>query len=203
MATVVPRSRMRWSRWDTKSLCKVVGSVLVVGLVGAFVVFAVPQVVGANHSYVVLSSSMAPALQAGDAILVDDVPPRQIERGDVVTFEPPAGHGEYGSELVTHRVVAVVDRDDGRYFRTKGDANEDPDRALVPAENVVGRVAFALPYLGHVVLFANSDTGLLALVVVPAVLFGLNEVYELQAAARRGPGQEEDTPGDPDPRAED
>jgi signal peptidase len=193
---------MRWFRWDPKSLCKVVGSVLVVGLVAAFVVFAVPQVVGANHSYVVLSSSMAPALHAGDAIVVDDVSPRRIERGDVVTFEPPRGHGEYGSDLVTHRVVEVVKRDDGRYFRTKGDANEDPDRALVPAENVVGRVSFSLPYLGHVVSFADSDTGLLALVVVPAVLLGLNEGYELWVASRRD-STETDTPREPDSRAED
>jgi len=194
---------MRWSRWDVRSLLKVAGSVLFVGLVAAFVVFAVPQVVGANHSYVVLSSSMAPALQAGDAIVVDDVSPRQIERGDVVTFEPPAGAGEYGTERVTHRVVEVVERDDGRYFRTKGDANEELDRGLVPADNVVGRVSFAIPYLGHVVLFANSDTGILSLVVVPAVLLGLNEVYELRAASRRGPAKAEDTPGESDSGAED
>jgi signal peptidase len=192
---------MRWSRWDPKSVCKVVGSILVLGLVGAFVVFAVPQVAGANHSYVVLSSSMAPALQAGDAILVDDVSPQRIERGDVVTFEPPAGHGEYGSDLVTHRVVEVVERDDGRYFRTKGDANAEPDRALVPAENVVGRVSFALPYLGHVVSFANSDAGILSLVVVPAVLLGLNEGYELWVASRRD-AIEEGTPRESDSRAE-
>lgn len=180
-------------------LLRVGGAVVVVVAVATFVVFAVPQAVGADHSYVVLSSSMSPAMEAGDVVFVAEVPPERIEEGDVITFEPPAGHGEYGTDRVTHRVVEVVERDDGLYFRTQGDANEEPDRALVPAKNVVGRVSIHVPELGHAVLFAGSDTGLLTLVVVPAVLLGLDELYSLWTIARSEPSDDDDRPPDPQP----
>lgn len=167
--------------------------------VAVFVVFAVPQAVGADHSYVVLSSSMAPTMEAGDAILVSEVPPERIAEGDVVTFEPPADHGEYGTDRVTHRVVEVLDRDDGLYFRTQGDANEEPDRALVPAANVVGRVSIHVPELGHAVLFASSDTGLVTLVVLPAVLLGLDEIYKLWTMTKAERSEDGDPSPDPDP----
>ena len=168
-------------------------------VVAVFVVFAVPQAAGADHSYVVLSSSMAPAMEAGDAIIVAEVPPERIEEGDVITFEPPGGNGEGGTDRVTHRVVEVVDRGDGLYFRTQGDANEEPDQALVPAANVVGRVSVHIPELGHVVLFASSDAGIVALVVVPAVLLGLDELYKLWAMGRTGRSGDGDSSPDPEP----
>ncbi len=47
---------------------------------------------------------------------------------------PPTG------KLMSHRVVAVLNGESYQ-FRTKGDANEDVDPYVVPAENVVGRSA--------------------------------------------------------------
>lgn len=163
---------------------EVVGLVLFVGFLLPFVVFTVPQLAGASGSYVVLSSSMSPSIQAGDVVLVDDVSPSEIKTGDVITFEPPAGHAEGDAERVTHRVVEVIERDDGLYFRTQGDANEDPDQQLVPAENVVGRVAFTIPKIGYVIQFAASDLGILLFIVVPAVLLMVSEAWTLVAAAR-------------------
>jgi signal peptidase len=157
--------------------------VILLGLVVLpFVVYAVPQVVGASHSYVVLSSSMEPTFHAGDAVIVDGVQPANVDEGDVIVFEPSGGFN--GAERVTHRVVEVVERDDGLYFRTKGDANGEPDAQLVPAENVVGRVTFHIPLIGRVAAVAGSDAGIVALVIVPSVLFVANEVWTLVAAAR-------------------
>ncbi|WP_049894090.1 S26 family signal peptidase [Salinarchaeum sp. Harcht-Bsk1] len=63
-----------------------VGLVVLLALVVPFVIYAVPGVVGAEQSYVILSGSMEPALSPGDAIVVDDTAPSAIEEGDVVTF---------------------------------------------------------------------------------------------------------------------
>lgn len=140
-------------------------------------VYAVPQVVGAEHSYVVLSSSMSPAIGAGDVVIVDDVSPQRIGEGDVITFR---GGGEgAGPGRVTHRVVEVVEQDGERRFRTKGDANEEADRELVAPDDVIGRVTFSIPLLGHLVSFAGSDAGIVALVIVPSVLLILNEGWRL------------------------
>lgn len=158
-----------------------------VALVVPFVVFAVPQVVGAEHSYVVLSSSMSPTYEAGDGVIVNEVPPEEVSEGDVITFEQPSGmevQAQGGTDLVTHRVVEVVRKDGDLYFRTKGDANEEPDKQLVPAENVVGTVQFGIPYIGYATTFAGSRTAQFALIVVPAVLLVANEIWTLVRAAQ-------------------
>src|SRR3954463_2249022 len=42
------------------------------------------------------------------------------------------------------RITRIVDRSDGRWVETKGDANGDVDPSIVPASAVVGRVALQL-----------------------------------------------------------
>jgi signal peptidase len=107
----------------TKAVFAVGARLTFVGIVVTVAVFAVPQLAGADHSYAVVSSSMAPTLHTGDAILVNEVEPRRIETGDVITFESAASHGVTDSDRVTHRVVEIDTDEHGRSFKTKGDAN--------------------------------------------------------------------------------
>jgi signal peptidase len=176
-----------------RRLASTVLAVVFITLVAPFVVFAVPGIAGMEGSYVVLTSSMSPTIPAGSMILVNDVPAEEIRRDDVITFESPGGIDETstGPDRITHRVVEVVERDGTTYFRTQGDANEEPDPSLVPPGNLVGRVAFHVPLAGRVVQFANSDVGVFGLVIVPAVLLALNEVYNLYSAASGGDGGED------------
>jgi len=159
----------------------VTATVLGVLLVGAFVVQAVPGVVGADASYVVLSGSMEPTISAGDAVVVRDVEPSSIESGAVITYVRSEG-----STPITHRVVEVLDGEDGLAFRTKGDANEDHDPEPVPAERVTGEVWFAIPYLGHVVMFANTPTGFAVMVGLPVVALLASELYASLGDGARG-----------------
>jgi signal peptidase len=161
----------------------------------------VPAVVGADASYVVLSGSMEPTISAGDAVVVNSVDPASIESGDVITYTRA---GE--STPVTHRVVEVVEGEDGLAFRTKGDANDAADAAPVPADNVTGEVWFAIPLVGHVVLFANTPTGLATLVGFPITAFVLSELYTFvrdsgsdDAGAPTDSGAEADTAGAEEP----
>jgi signal peptidase len=166
---------------------KPLGLVALVVLVVPFVVFAVPQTVGADHSYIVLTSSMSPAIPAGSMIVVAETAPSEVQQDDVITFDSPGGIEETatGPERVTHRVVEVVQENGDPHFRTQGDANDEPDPNLVPPGNLIGRVMFSIPLVGYLVSFANTDAGILALVVVPAVLLGLNEVVMLLREARQ------------------
>ncbi|AFK18202.1 signal peptidase I [Haloferax mediterranei ATCC 33500] len=162
--------------------------VVLLALVLPFAVTAVPQLVGADQSYTVLTGSMQPAISSGDVIIVRDVPASTIETGDVITYELDSGRSDVQRQ--THRVVEVVEREDGRYFRTKGDANEDPDQRLVSADTVVGRVMMTIPYAGHVTLFANTTTGIVVLILVPTVLLIGSEVWMLISAVRKSRGGE-------------
>ncbi|WP_134668763.1 signal peptidase I [Halorussus marinus] len=175
--------RQRVASINTASALRTLGFVVLLAIVVPFVVVAVPQVVGADASHVVLSSSMSPAIHAGDVVVVDGVATDAIEEGDVITYEPPADHELADVNLVTHRVVSVTEQGGERHFKTKGDANEEADRALVPASNVEGRVMFHIPFVGRVISFAQSGPGIVALIVVPGVLLAVSELYDLYVAA--------------------
>lgn len=158
-----------------------VGMVVLLLAVLPFVIYAVPQVAGASHSYVVLSDSMSPEIHAGDVVVVDDVPAGQIEVGDVVTYDSTDAN-----QLITHRVVSISESGGERQFETKGDANEESDPRPVPASAVVGVVQFHVPLIGHVISFASSGLGILLFVVVPAVLLAGTELYSLYQDATSG-----------------
>ena len=164
------------SRLPTPSMpgaARLVVTVVLIAAVSPFAVFAVPQVVGADEGFVVLSGSMEPAMSPGDVVIVDASGPVGV--GDAITYSRPGD-----SVPTTHRVVGVVD---GRY-ETKGDANENVDAGTVPPEAIVGRVVLTIPFVGHVILWANTPVGYVTLVVGPLVLLGASE---LLAWARREP----------------
>lgn len=155
---------------------------VVAALVTAAVV--VPQAVGADHSYVVVSGSMEPTIQTGDVVFVVETPADQVREGDILAFDRRRGD----DKRTVHRVVERVERDGQLYFRTKGDGNEDVDPQSVPAGAVIGTVWFWIPYVGIAFSFASTKTGTLALVIVPGVLLAVSEVWTLlrgALAARR------------------
>jgi signal peptidase len=158
----------------------VIALVGLVAVVLPFVIYSVPQVVGAEHSYVVLSGSMAPTIGVGDVILVDSVDPAAIDEGDIVTFRT-----EDAQRPTTHRVIGIDNQDGQPSFQTKGDANEDADPARINAGAIEGRVMslggtpIAFPMVGHVIQFANTDLGFTALFVIPLVLFVAFEIRDI------------------------
>jgi signal peptidase len=160
-----------------RKVASVAGLVLLVVVVLPFVIYAVPQVVGADHSYVVLSGSMEPTISAGDVIIVNSVAASQIEQGDVITYG--------GERPTTHRVVGVTQQDGGPAFRTQGDANENPDPGVVPASEVKGKVMtlggalFVIPYVGYVIQFVNTSIGFTLLFVIPFTLLVLLELRDV------------------------
>lgn len=177
-----------------RRIANVLAVLVLIALVAPFVVYAAPQAVGADHSFVVLTASMTPAIAPGDAVIVAERDPTTIREGEIVTFL--RGNGEVP---VTHRVVGVVDADGEVAFETKGDANDAPDAGLVPGENVLGTVLVTIPYIGYVIQFANSEYGFLALIVLPFGLLVANEAWTFyrRSKASSAPFSEGDDGGDP------
>ena len=97
---------------------------------------------------IVLSGSMAPALDAGDILLLDpSIDRTTVDVGSVVTFEDPAT-----GELVTHRVTAT--NADGTY-QTTGDASRQNDRAALEPKRIRGEGRGVVPVLGLPVVWAH------------------------------------------------
>ena len=127
---------------------------------------AVPSF-GGLFPLIVLTDSMYPDIQSGDLILCKQVDPEAVAVDDVISFFDPAGNG---SSIVTHRVVEVTEEDGRLAFRTKGDANNVEDKALVPADKVVGAYLKRIPKAGNVAMFLQTTEGLILCVVLPLVL---------------------------------
>ena len=100
----------------------------------------IPKLAGVRP-YVILSSSMEPAIRTGSLIFVN-TRDRKAEEGDIVTFLL----GESGQEVVvTHRIHCVTDQG----YITKGDHNDTVDPALLTKERMIGTCIGALPGAGY------------------------------------------------------
>jgi len=127
------------------------------------------------------TSSMDPALPAGSLLVSQSVDPSEVRAGMVVAFV----HPEDRSQVVSHRVVRVVERRDGLFFRTRGDANRVADSHLVPSSDVRSRVRWHVPDLGTAVRWLAWPRGFVLLVLVPVVLLIGGEARDL-LRRRRG-----------------
>ena len=98
------------------------------------------------HPTTVISGSMRPVMDVGDVVIVAKAPGDVINQGDIIQFRKP--------EQVTmmHRVVEIEETEAGKFFITKGDANDKPDSDPVIPENVVGKVVFTIRNIGWVVI---------------------------------------------------
>ena len=135
-------------------------------LVAVIAVLLAPHALGWRYG-ILRSGSMSPAMPAGAAIVVAPAAAGSVEAGDVITYRSAANRGL----LVTHRVAEVTEDTNGKLaFRTKGDANEEPDAGLVTPDRLLGRVAFSVPYAGRVAQALHSKTGFFMLMVVPTAL---------------------------------
>lgn len=126
--------------------------------------------------FAVQSGSMEPSIRLGSVVVV--VPQESYAKDDVITFRSERS----AKETNTHRIVEVLeDKDLNRLeYRTKGDANEDPDHEPIPLRRVVGKVVFAIPYLGYPISFAQTQTGLIVLVVIPTTLIAYSEFLTIK-----------------------
>ena len=129
---------------------------------------------------VVLSGSMTPTFKAGDAVLIQPRPaPGDLRAGQVITYRSP---GE--DRLTTHRIHALIDRPDGLFLQTKGDANPAPDANFTPASAVVGIMGRSIPNAGTAVAFYSQPRGRLVVLGVPLAVLLVSQVVHLWRTMR-------------------
>jgi signal peptidase len=120
---------------------------------------------------IVMSGSMKPAFDTGSLIVVKKINPEMLHPGDIITYR----YGENEGRFITHRIMEVVQKQEGIFFVTKGDANDTRDFFMVPEANVMGKVAVALPYLGYIVGFPWFKTGVLVFLIISISLALIGE----------------------------
>lgn len=130
-----------------------------------------PKFMGFSY-LVVLTGSMTGTINQGDAVIIKETGDYKL--GDIVAFVDP------DSDLpIMHRLIRKGPIEGT--FVSKGDANEQPDGALVFEENILGEVVYVIPKIGLVFNWVTEGGGVIYIAAMLIVLFGA--VYIWRATA--------------------
>ena len=128
--------------------------------------------------YTIVSPSMEPNIKVYDVILntrIDD--PDDIKVGDVITFISTSTISN--GMTVTHRVTRVENGPDGLEFATKGDNNITEDTDTAKQANLLGKVVLKIPQLGRLQFFLSTKGGWLLVIIFPALLIIVNDIFKI------------------------
>ena len=155
---------------------------------GAAVALSVFGRAGTYQLFVVQSGSMRPNIDIGSVLLVQPasqvkkitapLPTPVFHKGDIVTYLS-------ADNPITHRVVEVEESDSQFTYQTKGDANRTADPGKVSEKQILGKTILTVPYLGHAVNFAKTQTGYIFLIVVPITLIIYSEILTISSEVRK------------------
>ena len=141
-----------------KKAASVISTVILVLLLVAVAVLALPRVFGVRL-FSVLTGSMVPAYNVNDIVYVVPAEFEEIKVGDVITYVL-----DENLTTVTHRVVEIDTAE--QRFTTKGDANNTNDANTVMYGNVIGVVRFSIPKAGAITEFADNMYGKIVIIGV-------------------------------------
>lgn len=116
----------------------------------------------------VVSQSMTPVYDIGDVLIAKEKDPSTIKEGDVVSYLGTTG--SFANKVITHRVVNIEKREDGKYYyRTKGDANlvEDP---IVMEDQLYGVVVYKSILLSLVYRIVGTQIGFFMFIIIPIMI---------------------------------
>lgn len=154
---------------------------LLLSVAGLFLASMLP-IPGNIEIKIVKSGSMEPTIPTGSLVVIK--PAENYTLRDVITF----GADTRIQIPTTHRIVATRE-ENGTWYTTKGDANEDPDTKEIRKAEIIGKVMTHVPYAGFVLDFAKKPLGFLLLIGIPAATIIIDEliniVREVRAAWRR------------------
>ena len=132
-----------------------------------------------NQALIVRSGSMAPAIDVGSIVVArknngqfaSPLANPLYKVGDIIAFRSEKN----SKTIITHRVTSIEASENGLFYKTKGDGNDNVDSWQVSPGNVLGKVYFTLPYAGRLLAFAKSDIGFPSLIIFPAVFVAIIE----------------------------
>jgi len=134
------------------------------------------------RSFIVLTGSMTPEIgnlpggfNVGDMIVVKFCSPEDVKIGDIITLN--LGADNNGKTVyLTHRVVGILNSDNGISFITKGDNNELGDNPT-PSAKLIGKKIFSIPKLGSVFQKIQQNFIIILIIVFALILIYVSYIY--------------------------
>lgn len=110
-------------------------------------------------NFIIVSGSMEPTIMTGDAIFVKEVPQNEIKTNDVISFQD-------GSVITTHRIVAIVEENGIKKYKTKGDNNNTEDKEKITYEKIEGKYQFKINHFGVILEILQNKITLIVFVLI-------------------------------------
>lgn len=161
-----------------KIVRKAISTIMIALLLVPAVIYIAPFLVGGTFSSVVLSGSMEPTIHVGSVVVVKRINPEDVKVGDIIAFKT-------AESKTIHRVIEKIVEGNSFYFRTKGDANEDPDPWIVKPEDIIGVLHIQIPYYGYLIWFAKTPAGIILMLLIPAVIIIAGEMKKVLKHMRK------------------
>lgn len=98
------------------------------------------------RTYTVLSGSMEPEFYPGDLVITQHKDKTNIKVNDIVTYRDNEG------VIITHRIIEKTNKG----YITKGDNNNVNDADALKNNDIIGKVKFSIPKVGHIMNFLSN-----------------------------------------------
>ncbi len=128
--------------------------------------------------YTIVSPSMTPNINVYDIVIdkkVEDF--SELKVGDVITFISTSSISN--GMTITHRIIDIIETNEGTKYKTKGDNNLTADYSLVTQDKIIGKVKLRIPQLGRIQFFLSSKGGWLVIILIPALIIIVSDVLKL------------------------
>jgi len=132
---------------------KLRSKIIIIAILIPIIIYFWPVVLGGNTEFLIVQGeSMLPTILPGSFVIAQKQPSYEI--GDVVGFVIKQSGPQ---RIVVHRIIS----EDDRGFGMQGDNNEKRDSGFYRNENILGEVAFIIPYLGDAISLARNPVALI------------------------------------------
>lgn len=125
--------------------------------------------------FIILSGSMIPVANIGDAILIQKTSAEDIKVGDMIAFY----QGKDLKSTVSHRVIEIYKENGNISFQTKGDNVEKKDPFIVESKHLIGKAVFRIPYIGYLTKFSKKPIFFMIFTIIPSILLLVGEIKNL------------------------
>ncbi len=110
-------------------------------------------------NFIIVSKSMENTINKNDVIIIREVQKDEIHKDDIIAFFQ-------NNEVITHRIVDIVEDNGVTKYLTKGDNNLHEDKDLVTYEQIEGKYQFKISGFGIILKILKNPITLIILIII-------------------------------------